>query len=456
MKIAMFTNNYKPFLGGVPISIDRLAKSLKRQGMEVVIFAPTYPETQTDCQTNQGGQHMPAAPGNADLPEEPKVCRYRSLLQNVAGKAVIPCWFDPAIEKEFAAGGFDLIHVHHPFAIGSTAAYLSRKYRVPMVFTYHTRYEQYLHYANPFSGLLKGRKNGFGEAHGTFMDKAKEAAVAAYLRHFAKNCRHVFAPTQGIKTVLEDFHCPASVSILPTGLPETNFLRDPKAAQRIRSRYCGDKKYLFCTVARLAKEKNLDFLLEALALFQYEKGPCFTWMVIGEGPEKARLMQKARRLALDDAVVFVGNVNNREIPFYCQASDVFLFSSLSETQGIVLLEAMAAGLPVVAVKASGVEDIVVDGQNGCQSRNDPTDFFRRLLSVLPEDKLSLLRKGALQTAGRYREEYIATSAISQYERIYSDYNFQAKYATLETDSVQKQYEKQKRHKGEFQWQHIIF
>ena len=119
MKIAMMTNSYKPFVAGVPISIERLTDSLRRQGHRVVVFAPSY----------------------AGQKEEEDVVRYRSLLRNVAGGFSVPDCLDPAIEREFLRGEFDLIHVHHPMMAGNAARYLSRKYGTPLVFTYHTRYD---------------------------------------------------------------------------------------------------------------------------------------------------------------------------------------------------------------------------------------------------------------------------------------------------------------------------
>ena len=119
MKIAMMTNNYLPFIGGVPISIQRLSDGLRREGHTVTVFAPTYREQTADRD----------------------VVRYRTLITGIARGAAVPDSFDRDIEREFAKGEFDVIHVHHPMMIGWTAVYLSRKYNVPLVFTYHTRYE---------------------------------------------------------------------------------------------------------------------------------------------------------------------------------------------------------------------------------------------------------------------------------------------------------------------------
>ncbi|HPU64127.1 MAG TPA: glycosyltransferase, partial [Mobilitalea sp.] len=128
MRIAMLTNNYKPFVGGVPISIERLAQGLRNLGHEVYIFAPSYE-----------GQE-----------EEPYVIRYKSRKKKLKGEFVIPDIWDKTIEEKFAVIPFDIIHVHHPMLMGYIAQYLHKKYDIPIVFTYHTRYEQYLHYLKPY------------------------------------------------------------------------------------------------------------------------------------------------------------------------------------------------------------------------------------------------------------------------------------------------------------------
>lgn len=136
MKIAMLTNNYKPFIGGVPISIERLAEGLRNLGHQVTVFAPE----------------------GAGCKEEPGVVRYRVLYEQRDKGLVIGNFIDKRIEKEFRDGQFDVIHVHHPVVIGFTAVYLSKKYGIPLAYTYHTRYEEYLHYFKLYERMTAGRE----------------------------------------------------------------------------------------------------------------------------------------------------------------------------------------------------------------------------------------------------------------------------------------------------------
>lgn len=377
MKIAMMTNNYKPFVAGVPISIERLTDSLRNQGHQVVVFAPSY-----DGQEPEDG-----------------VVRYSSLLKGIAGGASVPNSLDPEIERQFREGGFDVIHVHHPMLIGHTARYLSQKYRVPLVFTYHTRYEQYLHYVG-LSGL--------------------KGLMPTYVRNCTRYCELIIAPTPLIKDYLEEIQQEVPVQVLPTGVPEDSFNPDEIQAAKIRQTLLEDKKYLFCTVARLAKEKNLEFLLDSLKRRKDAGYSDFKLALIGDGPERQKLEKYAADLDLQNEIVFIGKVPNKEIKNYCKAADLFLFSSCSETQGIVLLEAMAAGTPVLALRATGTEDVVVNGQNGymtevSENQNEMIQrFTNQLIDILEKKELNFLRLGALATAQSYSCERIANQAVGVY------------------------------------------
>lgn len=376
MKVAMMTNNFLPYIGGVPISIQRLSGGLRSLGHETVVFAPAYKEQQ----------------------EAHNIVRYHSLITGIVNGASVPDSFDRHIEEEFAKGGFDVIHVHHPMMIGWTAVYLSQKYNVPLVLTYHTRYEQYLHYikASCFQKL-----------------------VPLYMRNYMKFCDMVFAPTPLMQEYLYQIGCKTPVRVLPTGIPDSSFWTDEEKASALRRKYLladGNKrKYLFCTVARLAKEKNLEFLFRVLAERKRVKREAdFRYVLVGEGPMEKHLRKLAVRLNLENEICFAGRVPNEEIKNYCRASDLFLFSSLSETQGIVLLEAMAAGTPVAAVRATGVSDIVVDGVNGFMTDASETAFGKTLDAMLQSPR-GHLREGALDTAHMYQNQDIARRAAGYYK-----------------------------------------
>ncbi len=305
----------------------------------------------------------------------------------------MPNSLDFEIERKFKEGNFDIIHVHHPMMIGHTARYLSWKYHVPMVFTYHTRYEQYLHYI----GLSK-----------------LQGVMPAYIRSYTKHCDMVIAPTPLMKKYLEKVQPEADIRVLPTGLSKDNFMPEEEKALCLRKTLAGGKRYLFCTVARLAKEKNLVFLLNCMKMLKDSWGSDFRLVLIGEGPQRSELEKRADKLGIRDEVCFAGKIPNQEIKNYCHASDLFLFPSLSETQGIVLLESMAAGTPVLALRATGTQDVVLNGENGYMTDMSEKEFASKLIDILEKKEIDLLRQGALETARCYSSVQIAKEAVLFY------------------------------------------
>lgn len=402
MRIAMLTNNYKPFVGGVPISIERLSDGLRSLGHEVYIFAPSYKEAM----------------------DEPYVIRYRSRKKMLKGEIVIPKFLDQVIEEKFVANSFDIIHVHHPMLMGYTAQYLGRKYSIPVVFTYHTRYEQYLHYLKPYDRLQKhcNRRdmNRIRTLERKLLYGGSEKLVTVHNRLFTNQCKLVLAPTRSMKQYLEEQGTTTNVEVVPTGLLKDDFQCEAEKVEQIRKQYLDGKKYLFCTVSRLEKEKNIQFILSGLQKLKANQGDCFRFLLIGDGSEKEELIKEAVRLGLEKNAIFCGCVEHSDIRNYYQACDLFLFASRSETQGIVLLEAMAAGLPVVAVDATGTSDVVNDGWNGYITELDIDEWESKLEWVLEN---ATLKKWMEQNSRTEAKRYLSHKVARRVERLYQNVLF---------------------------------
>lgn len=384
MRIAMFTNNYKPFIGGVPISIERLAEELRRQGHRVYVFAPTYENQE----------------------EEEYVVRYPSFPIRIAG-APIPNIFTGLIGRKVKELKVDVIHVHHPAIVGNVAMAIKRRYGIPVVFTYHTRYEEYLHYVEPL---------GFLERHTGFLEK--------YLHHYCGGCDLLAAPTPGIQQYLEEKVTRTPTAVLPTGLGQESFTADIAEVLRIRRQYKGDADYLFCTVSRLAEEKNLEFQLKGLSILKKklkEKNRTFRHMIIGDGPDREMLQRKVGFYGLTENLKLLGNVENSHMVNYQNACDAFLFSSKSETQGIVILEALAAGNPVIAIRAQGVEDIVTEGKNGFLTSENPDEWVQKILYLMENEELhNQMKANAVKAAKNYSEEKVAETAVRLYNQVWTE------------------------------------
>lgn len=402
MKIALMTNNYKPFIGGVPISVERLAKALRRQGHQVTVFAPTYEEQS----------------------EEENVFRYATCMRRFIGGIVLPNPFDRRIEREFIQNHYDIIHVHHPMLIGRTAVYLSKKYHIPLVFTYHTRYEQYLSYVKPIRMLEAGaaRENGrFSAVDKKVLDTIQYQLTPWYLNTFMKHCDLILTPTVGLQEYLHEI-CGISyerMAVLPTGLEDASFQATQAQMDAVRSRYQAQDRPLFLTVSRMSHEKNVEFLLKSIALLKTKYQKPFRFLMVGEGPDKQEYQQLCRTLGIEEEVVFTGKLSNEELPAYYGAADLFLFASKTETQGIVLLEAFAGSAPVYAIHATGVDDLVRDGYNGRLTDENTESYTNAVLDYLTgRDNNRTFSAQAYQTALQYRQEAVAQKAFSLYNVTY--------------------------------------
>ena len=401
MKIALMTNNYKPFMGGVPISVERLAYGLRSLGHSVTVFAPTYEEQQ----------------------EEENVFRYATLTKRFIGGIVLPNPLDIRIEREFKRQEFELIHVHHPMLIGRTAVYLSKKYNIPLVFTYHTRYEQYLSYVKGIAALERCAEEKDGPAAEWSKDclhLIKNRFMPAYLNTFLKNCDFIFAPTASMKRYLQEAcNVPKErLGILPTGLQGRQYLVSAEDKRWIKKRYDALNKPLFLTVSRMSHEKNIVFLMESLARLKQICNRDFRMLMVGDGPDLEEYKMLCKERELCENVIFVGAVPNEKISAYFAAADAFLFTSKTETQGIVILEAFAGATPVLAVEASGVSDLVQTGYNGVLTEENVEKYADVLKGFLEGvfDRLEL-GENAFQTALRYKEDAVALRASDYYNKI---------------------------------------
>lgn len=358
MRIAMLTNNYKPFVGGVPISVERQAAELAKLGNDVTVFAPKYEE---EPGSKEEDLHEKECKGRL------RIIRFSTGTKHMKNGMVIPRLIPKEILRVFKEEVFDLIHTHHPMCVGTVALYLGKKYHLPVIYTYHTRYEDYLHYLPLFQREYRNES-----IYRELCRAAGDHVVPGYMQWFMEQCDLVLAPSAGMQDRIRQRGTRASTAVLPTGLKDAFYQEETEAAEAIRRKYMPVQEgYLFCTTGRLEKEKNLEFLLQGICRLKERMQQSFRVLLIGEGSMRKELEQEADRLRVSDVVCFVGSVPNEEVKRYLQACDIFLFASKSETQGIVLAEAMAAGCPVVAVRATGVEDIVKDGCNGFAVEEDP-------------------------------------------------------------------------------------
>ncbi|MGC4018414.1 MAG: glycosyltransferase [Muricomes sp.] len=342
----------------------------------MTVFAPGYIQEpyaeQEEQQEIQIGQEW-------EMYRE-RIIRYKTSVRKMENGMVYPKMIIPEILEVFEAEEFDCIHVHHPMFVGPAALYLGRKYDLPAIYTYHTKYEDYLHYITP----LKTIENA-GSAGKEMFRAVKEKIVPGYMRWFTNQCGLILAPTASMKKMISKGGTKTQTAVFPTGLEDSFYIQNEKEAKQIRKLYLQGRKHLFCTVSRLEEEKNPRFMLKGIARLKERMGANFRVLFMGEGSMRNELEEMAEELGIAGEVIFVGNVKNERVKEYLRASELFLFASKSETQGIVLAEAFAAGNPVVAVRATGVEDIVVNGKNGYMTEEDTEEWTGKIIEVLREE-----------------------------------------------------------------------
>jgi len=380
LRIAMFTDRYLPFLGGVPLSIHRLYKGLKEKGSHVRIFAPSYRET-----------------GNT---EEGDIYRCPSLLRASGEGTPVANIFSGKIGRAFREFGCDLVHVHHPLWLGRKGMWLAKKHDIPLVFTYHTRLERYIHNI-PIPGKL-----------------FKVIGAHYLIRNFANKCQAIITPTTSTEEYLRNLGVSSIVETIPTGVDMAHYRSwSGNEVETFRKKWAPEG-ILLVSVSRMALEKNLDFLIEGLRKVITRMDEPVHCILVGDGPERVRLEGKVKELGLEGRIHFTGSMAPVEVALGCLASDLFVFASTSETQGMVLLEAMAGGCPVVAVNASGVYDVVEDGSNGYKVPESTEIWADTILGLLKDkERLRILSANCREYARRYSEDVIAEKVFNLYGRV---------------------------------------
>lgn len=377
MRIGIFTDSYKPYTSGVVTSISNLKDDMTRLGHEVHIFAPSYP--------------------HYDEVEE-NVYRFFSVPSPTNPDYTLAIPVSPGMNQLVKNLQLDMIHVHSPFTMGIVGLRYARKFNLPLIFTYHTRYDQYVHY--------------FPVAH----DLAKEVTIK-YSSHFCNNCNHLIAPSEEMAAIIRGFEVRTPITVIPSGVAIEKFTGgEPDWLQRTYS--IPDKNRILLFVGRLTQEKNLPFLIQTFKLVKVEQ-PQTTLVIIAQGPleEELKTLVQSLDLSLEKDVIFTGALPFESLIKAYYSADLFVFSSLTETQGLVLIEAMAAGLPVAAVRASGVQEMVDDGVDGLLTPADTSALAAAIRRILLDDTLNKY----LRANARCKAESLSSCNMAlKLEKVYTE------------------------------------
>lgn len=345
MKILMISDVYFPRINGVSTSIATYRHELEARGHEVHLIAPDYDGLVTDDERRIrriSARHLPLDP-------EDRLIKGGSVL---------------AMREELHDEEFDLLHIQTPFAAHYLGVRLARELGIPRVETYHTYFEEYLYHYLPF------------------LPRAGMRYLARSMsRRQCNDLDGLVVPSSGMLEVLRGYGIRTHAEVIPTGLPAENFIAgDGHAFRTSHGIPAGRPVMLY--VGRVAFEKNIGFLLKVTARLKRDL-PEVLLLVAGEGPALEGLKREAARLGLGENALFVGYLDRKtELPDCYRAANLFVFSSCTETQGLVLLEAMAQSIPVVALAELGTKDVLRQGQGAEIAAHDVEDFAAKALSLL--------------------------------------------------------------------------
>ena len=343
MRIAHFTNTYKPNINGVSRSVSTFREALTDLGHQVFIFAPG------------SGKYVD---------DEPYIFRFPAFeIPQFNYSISIPVstyvnWTLPRLKP-------DVIHSNHPVLLGDIAANRAFKFDLPLVFTFHTRYTEYSHYVPLQQAFVKG-------------------VIVEGLARYLRKCQHIITPSASIQNILAEHGVDDRVTTIPTGIDLEPY-RDADG-RKIRDHFGWGNDRVLVSMGRLAREKNWETLLDACARVM-ETHADVRLLLIGDGPQRDELEKYASDLGIANRVTFVGRVPFESVPDHPKAGDLFCFASVTETQGLATMEALAAGLPVVAVDATGTRDVVEEGVDGLLTHNDSQALALAISRLLDDNGL---------------------------------------------------------------------
>jgi glycosyltransferase involved in cell wall biosynthesis len=380
MNLLMVTNTFTPFVGGVARSVASFTDEFRRLGHRVIVVAPTFsgaPKHEPDVVRIPTIQHFNGSDFSVGLP--------------------VPGFLFQALEGV----SLDIVHSHHPYLVGDTALRIAASRNLPLVFTHHTMYEMLTHYVPGDSPKL-------------------QRFVVELSTGYANLCDRVIAPSASTAKILVERGVGTPIEVISTGVDVDRF-REGNGAGFRASMGIPEDAFVVGHVGRLVPEKNLGFLVEAVTAFLAANASA-RFLVAGEGPSLKEIRERFGRRRMAARLHCAGILQGGALVEAYRAMDVFAFASRSETQGIVLAEAMAAGVPVVAVDAPGVRELVVDGRNGFllpgSSVTSFADALSRVASMSSEGS-ETARQAARRTAERLSIRRCAERILLLYESLAS-------------------------------------
>ncbi|MDF2589572.1 MAG: 1,2-diacylglycerol 3-glucosyltransferase [Anaerocolumna sp.] len=400
MNIGLFTETYYPEINGVANSVFMLKNELEHIGHTVYVFTTTTP----------------------GAPEyEHNVFRVPSLPCILITERRVGLFYQPKLASLIKKLNLDLIHTHTEFSLGIFGRIMAKELKLPMVHTYHTIYEDYTHYITHFKTL----------------DRRAKAFVRVFTKICCNTVEQVIVPTEKVKELLLDYSVYKDISVVPTGVnlkkfnPEFYSRDDVKNLKQQYGIHETDKVLLY--LGRISKEKNISEIIDAMPDYMNTRENV-KFVIVGGGPEMDKLKQQVEYIKLQDKIIFTGPQPWDNIGLFYQMGDVFVSASQSETQGLTYIEAMAAGLPIVAKQDKCLEEILEPGFNGYDFR-DKDGLIQGLDAIFFHEDGIPYGVNAKNKMKKYSTEEFARNMERVYEEVIQRDAISEQRAALETKKI---------------------
>ena len=385
MRIGLFSDSYYPHVSGVSTSVEMLRETLEKMGHRVFVVAPNLYDNKFKYDKGNGIIWLPGI----------KTGIYNTKLTRFySSRAMF------IIKNEWK---LDIIHSHTEFGVGYFSRIVSRKLKIPIVHTYHTLYEDYLHY------IAKGKHT-----------KLLKKIVIKLTRYYCdKKCDELIVPTNKIKKLFNSkYNIKRKMHVIPSGIDLRKFYPNEKILEKVKTlkrRYkIKDKDFVLGSVGRIASEKSFDKIIynlkDLVAINSNIK-----LMLVGDGPDIDNLKQLTKELELEGNVVFTGLVDYSLIESFYQVFDVLVSYSKTETQGLTIIEGLAANKPAICIKDDSFREMVRDGYNGFLVKNDK-EFKEKVLFFIKDNyTYTIMCRNARASVENYSKEAFANNILKVYE-----------------------------------------
>ncbi|HUW22337.1 MAG TPA: glycosyltransferase [Candidatus Bathyarchaeia archaeon] len=383
MRIALFSHFYFPTVNGVVTAMENLRRGLTQLGHDVYVFAPKA--------------------RNYLYPSDCKIVNFPSI--NIRAKGVflpLPITFSPKIFKMIKEANFDIIHTQHPFYVGESAHFYAKRFNIPLIFTFHTQYDRYTLSYLPF-----------------LPEEITLRTVNKYLQDFVSRCNGIIIPTKEIKRSYFK-NLKSNFEIIPSGIDIAKFRGKTKIDRKKFS--ISENQIILLTAGRVAKEKNIEFLIKAFKLIQMRNSRVILF-IVGDGPAKKDLEKSVYKLKLEDKIIFTGEMPYQEMPNYFQMADIFVYTCITDVQPQILVEASAAGLPIIAIDSPDKKFIIKNGYNGILVPNKTELFANEVLKIITDTELRKnLSSNALKAVQKFSYLESARKIVRFYRQISKSYS----------------------------------